>query len=254
MQTLFLICAAVGGTVMLAQLALSLLGLGDHGGLHFNGDVGMDVGHDISGHAVADNAADADHGSHGHPAHGSTWFFGIITFQTVVAAVTFFGLAGMAASSAEVHPPLPLMAGVACGAAAMFGVHSLMRLLQRLRSDGTQRIEGSVGRRKGPCTQESRLNNQGPGKVQFTLQDRLVEYDAVTSGEAAPHRNEDFHRQRRWAPTPSPWHRRPQRRRSRSKRISNFRCQISDVHNGFRCQISDVKSQMSTNLSGPCQI
>ena len=44
--------------------------------------------------ATAGHAAGHSHG------HGSTWMFGVISFRTVVAALTFFGLAGLAHRSA----------------------------------------------------------------------------------------------------------------------------------------------------------
>ena len=60
-------------------------------------------------------------------------------------------------------------------------------------STGSRSLFGSgvsrVGRRiagQNPGRPGIPAHNQGPGKVQFTLQDRLVEYDAVTSGEALP--------------------------------------------------------------------
>lgn len=219
METLFVIAAVIGGTLMLAQLLMSLLGLGGHGDLagsghdfagHFSGDHGGDFGgahdglgghsagspHDSgafhqagTGHAASvhggQHAGTGHAGSSGHAAPLSNWYFGLITFQTLVAALTFFGLAGMTAHSAQMSSPLPLVVAVAGGVAAMFGVHGMMRTLQRLRSDGTERIEGAVGR-EGTVYLSIPGHNQGCGKVSLVLQNRMVEYDAMTSGEALP--------------------------------------------------------------------
>lgn len=180
METLFLICAIVGGTVLVFQFVLSLIGLGGHGDFDLP-DGGADMGHHVPG--------DAGHHGHAHDAagaeHSSNWYFGIITFQTVVAAIAFFGFAGMAATSAELQQPLRLVVSLAAGAAAMLGVHSLMRWIARLRSDGTERIDGAVGL-EGTVYLKIPGHNQGAGKVHMALQNRLVEYAAVTSGDPLP--------------------------------------------------------------------
>src|SRR5262245_10276004 len=101
MAWLFLICAVVGGTVLICQFVLTLVGIGGDHGLDF----GHDVPHDFSGDAGHDFAAadaqgadSADHDAAGH--HGSSWLFAVISFRTLVAAAAFFGLTGLAAQSA----------------------------------------------------------------------------------------------------------------------------------------------------------
>ncbi len=87
MIPLFVVCAAIGGTLLLCQLVLTLMGLGgDAFDLDVDSDVGADVDMDV------DMDVDADAGESGH--HGSSWIFGVISFRSVVAALTFFGLAG----------------------------------------------------------------------------------------------------------------------------------------------------------------
>jgi hypothetical protein len=180
METLFLICAIVGGTVLVFQFVLSLMGMGGHGDFDLP-DGSVDLGHHIP--------TDSGHHGHVHDAagadHSSNWYFGIITFQTVVAAIAFFGVAGMAASSAQLDRPLALTIAVAAGAAAMLGVHSLMRWITKLRSDGTERIDGAVGL-EGTVYLRIPGSNQGAGKIHMALQNRLVEYAAVTSGDPLP--------------------------------------------------------------------
>ncbi len=189
MDTLFIICAIAGGTVLAVQLVMSLLGIGGHSGLgDFGGDGGLDIPHDMSahlgGHLHDSHAHDPHHSVHGD-AHSSSWYFGIITLQTVVAAVTFFGLSGKAASAAQFKAPLTLVIALAGGGAAMYGVHAIMRALYKLRSDGTERIANAVGR-EGTVYLGIPARNQGLGKIHMSLQSRLVEYAAMTSGNALP--------------------------------------------------------------------
>lgn len=192
MELMFIICAALGGTVMVAQFILSLAGVGIHDGIDgggFDHDAGGDEssGNLDAEHAVLDPAgghAGHDHADHDH-AHGSTWFFGVITFRAVIAAITFFGLAGMAATRFEFEVPQPFLIALASGAAALYGVHFLMLSLHKLKADGTQRIERAIGG-EGVVYLSIPAHGAGPGKIHLTLQNRLVELAATTAGERLP--------------------------------------------------------------------
>jgi hypothetical protein len=184
MDTLFILCAVFGGTILLAQ---SLLGLGggDHGlGDHdLGGDVAGDMGGDLGGDAGADADVDVDDIS--GERHGSTWFFGVLSFRTVVIGLTFFGLIGKSVSASGFEDPQPLIAAIVGGLGAMYGVYFLMQALSKLNADGTQRIELAVGV-EGVVYLAIPAHSAGAGKIHITLQDRLVELEAVTAGERLP--------------------------------------------------------------------
>ncbi len=210
MEMLFLCAAILGGTLMIAQFLLSLLGFSHEG---FDHDLGGDTGVDLSGHDFAgqdfaghdlltsadSHAGDSHDGhapEHGSAAHGqahshlqgkhdSTWLFRILTFRTVVAALVFFGLAGLAAESAELTAPRPLLLALASGGAAMYSVYYLMQSLGRLRADGTERIGAAVGR-EAIVYLSIPAARTGAGKIQLTLQNRTLEYQATTAGAALP--------------------------------------------------------------------
>lgn len=171
------VCAVLGGTVLACQFVMTLLGL-DHADMH--DDVPHDFGHD----SVHDTGHDGDD-AHGDHAHGSSWFFGMLTFRTVVAALTFFGLAGLAGGSAEMPAALTLVIALAAGAAAMFGVHWMMQTLYRLKSDGTVRIDRAVGR-QGTVYLRIPAHQSGVGKVHVNVQNRTMEYEAMTSQAELP--------------------------------------------------------------------
>jgi hypothetical protein len=105
--------------------------------------------------------------------------------SSIVAAITFFGLAGMAAQSADFAPGRTFVIALAAGGAAMYGVHQMMQLLYKLRSDGTARIERSLGH-TGSVYLRIPGGNSGVGKVTINLRDRTVEYLAVTSQGPLP--------------------------------------------------------------------
>ena len=178
MTYLFLICAVIGGTVLVCQFVLTLVGLGgDHADFShdvphdFHGDVGHDV--DTGGGDVA------GHDAHGH--HGSSWLFGVISFRTLVAAAAFFGLAGLGAESAGMNLGLQLLLAVAAGLGAMYGVHWIVRTVARLGEDATVRIRAALGQEATVYVPIAPAKAQA-GKVQLKLQNRLVEYEAVTAG------------------------------------------------------------------------
>jgi hypothetical protein len=214
MTLVFLFCAVVGGTIMVCQLVLSLLGLaGDT--LHL--DVGQDVGHDVGVDAGHDFGTDVGHdfgadvhaeaagadlhadsgdfhahvggaGAHaGHEAlgHGSTWLFAMISFRTVVAAMAFFGLAGLAADAAELPIGTTILVALAAGFAAMYGVYWMFQLLARMRSEGTVRLENALGRH-GTVYLRIPGGRSGVGKIQLNLQNRTMEYLATTAGPELP--------------------------------------------------------------------
>jgi hypothetical protein len=165
METFFLVCAAVGGTLLVCQFVLGLFGLGHH-----------DVGHD---HGF-DQDHDHDHGTH---EDNHSWYVGILTFRAMVAALTFFGLGGMVASQHSDAPTLPLGVAILSGAAALFLVGWTMKMLLRLRAEGTARIDRAVGM-TGTVYLSVPGKNGGAGKVTVKVQNRTVEYQAVTRQEA----------------------------------------------------------------------
>jgi hypothetical protein len=189
METLFLVCAIVGGTLLACQFLLSLLGFGEHHGADGHG---FDGGHvhlgDHGGH-------DAGHGAHGH-AHGhgedqshqeslTQWFVGMLSFRSLVAALVFFGLAGRASRAGGHDELVALAIATAAGLAALFVVATLMKSLHRLRADGTVHIERAVGL---PARVYLTIPGAraGVGKVHVVLQNRTMEYPAVTAQTELP--------------------------------------------------------------------
>jgi len=193
--TIFLIAAVVGGTVLVCQFVLTLTGMG-HDGVDAGHDLGGDfhgdalLGGDFHGDAAhggsMDGSVSGDHhtslataadGSYQHP--DSSWLFGVVSFRTLVAAAAFFGVSGRAALSAGYAQSTALILATIVGVCAMYGMYWLMRLIAGLNSSGNERIANAVGRQ---ATVYVRIPaaRQGAGKVQLSMQNRIVEYQAVT--------------------------------------------------------------------------
>jgi len=187
MNTLFLITAVLGGTIFLCQFLLGLAGLGEHHDL--GGDGGdFDHGFEAADHDLGDHDAGGHEAAHDHElGHESTtsWFVGVLSFRTIVAGMTFFGLAGLASDAQGAHPMGSLAIAIAAGVAALYAVAWTMRALSRLRADGTARIENAVGT-SGVVYLAVPGFLGGKGKVTVTVQNRSMEYEAVTDHSALP--------------------------------------------------------------------
>lgn len=173
MATVYLVCAVIGGTLVVCQFLLTLLGIG--GGDH-------DFGHDVGGHDV--HIGDAGHHEAGHGSE-SSWFFSVLSFRALSAALAFFGLAGLAAYRSDMEPVQSLAIGLGAGIVAMFLVAWIMNLITKLNIDGTVRIERSLGA-KGTVYLAVPGQKEGVGKVHISQQNRLMEYNAVTSQAPLP--------------------------------------------------------------------
>lgn len=164
MDTVFLVCAGLGATLLLCQLVVGMLGFGTE--------------HDT------ETETDADHDTDHSAGHGD-WFFGMLTIRTAIAALLFFGLGGLSARYYGASDVPAFGVALGSGALALYLVALVMRSMKRLKADGTVRIERSVG-----CTGTVYLrvpgSKEGAGKVHLNLQNRTVEYLAVTSGDELP--------------------------------------------------------------------
>jgi len=165
MEALYLYCAVIAGTLLVLQVVLSLIGLGEH--FHFDHvDHIPDPHFDVGGHADGFD-------------HAGGRFVGLFSFRAIVAAVTVFGLAGLAGQ--QVFGPVQAFAvAIVAGGGVMYLVAALFRQLMRLHSEGSADIESAVGA-SATVYLSVPGNNSGMGKVTVRLEGQTVEYRAVTS-------------------------------------------------------------------------
>ena len=167
MTTIFLVCAVIGGTILAFQFVMTFVGAGHH-----DADIVDDIPDSFDGFD--------GHHELGDP-HGSTEIFGVLSFKTVVACVTFFGIAGMAAQSGGLPLPAQVTIAIIAGLGALYGVYYLMRAVYRLAQTGNLRITNAIGR-TATVNVSIPAGKEGPGKVQVKIQDRLEEFSAITTG------------------------------------------------------------------------
>ncbi|HJT78526.1 MAG TPA: hypothetical protein VJ739_15080 [Gemmataceae bacterium] len=172
MYSFYLVCFLIGGSLLACQVLLSLLGLSHV--LDFGGHDVHDLGH-------------AGHGHTGDHDHEASWFAELFTFRTLTAAATFFGLGGLT-GYARFGPDawwLTLAVAFAAGTGALLLVAFLMRSMGKLRADGTAHIERAVGE-SGTVYLTIPAARAGVGKVTVPVQNRTMEYKAVTPDAELP--------------------------------------------------------------------
>lgn len=176
LDSLFSIAALVGGTVLGFQFVMMLLGLGHDGdGDIAGGDAGFDG--DMDGSFEADSSLEHD-ATIAH--HGTFWFYEVISIRTLSAALTFFGLSGMLLLEYGHSPAASFVYAALIGGCAMYTVYWLFKQVYKLQSAGNENVRRAIGL---PATVYIPIpaSRSGTGKVMFRLQDRTVEYLAVTN-------------------------------------------------------------------------
>ncbi|MFY9345494.1 MAG: NfeD family protein [Planctomycetota bacterium] len=161
MSTIFLYCAAIGGTILVLQFVLLLFGAGGDHDTAGGGDVGHDVGHDQGA------------------------FLKLFSLQTVSTFLTFFGLVGLGTQHVGWSPLAVALTAIAAGIAALWLVARLMRGLSRLTSSGNVDLHNAIGH-TGSVYLRIPANGTGHGRVLMQVQGRTVECRATSSGGEIP--------------------------------------------------------------------
>lgn len=162
MLYVFVFCSVLGGTILVFQTLMSAIGIGD---------TDMDVDFDVDG------------GSDGDVGHHHTGFsaFKIISFRTMVAGITFFGLGGWGMLAATGNPLYAIIVAVLAGLTAVLVVYSIYRWMDSLRYKGNVSDEKLLGA-VGSVYVRIPPQGKGAGKVLVTQQNRTMEYEAFSTG------------------------------------------------------------------------
>jgi hypothetical protein len=188
---IYLIAAVLGGTILVCQFVLALFGLGHDGGdfAHHAGDF-HGVGDTHAGGGFHGHGADSSHPGSDQQHPDSTHLFAVVSFKTLVAAAAFFGITGFSTLSAGFPATTTLVLALVAGTCAMYGMYWLLGLIVRFDSEGNEQIANALGQ---PATVYVPIPaiGRGAGKVQLSMQNRIVEYQAVTDGDEPLKTGED---------------------------------------------------------------
>ena len=160
MQTFFLTCTILGGGILIVQLVLGMLGF-VHDGFDGHDEVHVDQ----------------------H--QGASAGLNLLSVRALSAGLGFFGVGGMAGLSTRMGLVAALPLGVALGLGAMVATAMITRWMLTLEDDGSVSIHGAIGT-TGTVYLSIPGERKGVGKVLLTLQNRTVEYQAVTPENALP--------------------------------------------------------------------
>lgn len=157
MENLYIWCALIGGAIFLIQMVTLIVGFDG-----FDADV------------------DFDHPPVDFPSHDG-WFVGIVTFRSLVAALTVFGLVGLASQS-QFEAMKALAIASLAGFATLYAVGWSFKKMYEIRSDGTVNVQETLGV-EGTVYLGIPGQESGLGKVTIMVGGRTMEYAAMTRGE-----------------------------------------------------------------------
>lgn len=169
----YFICAVFGGTMMILQLVMMLIGIG--------GDMDGDAGGDSFDSGGDDLGGDADTDAHVGEHSSTADVFKMLSLRTIIAGIAFFGLGGMAGLLGTENFGLSILFAVGSALIAIYIVYYLYSTIARLKSDGSiseKTLVGSFGNVYFRIPGEG----AGAGKVLVVQQERTMEYEAITSG------------------------------------------------------------------------
>ena len=184
LQHLFLYAAIPFTLILLIQTVLTFLGLGgDHdmdtgAGFDADGDGDFDMDGD-GGFDAADSHFDVH--EHGEPNAGVAGFR-FFTIRGIVAFFCIFGWTGYALSGTSMATLPVIIISVTAGFAAMLVIGLMFFSVKRLQSSGNIRYSNAVGQSAEVYIPIPALRI-GKGKVMVSIQERLVEAEAVTDEE-----------------------------------------------------------------------
>jgi len=164
LNTIYLICAIAGGTILVLRLILMLIG-GDHGDLGDGADVTVDLNHD---------------GALDGPNDGMN----LLSLQSIAGFFTMFGLVGMGLLQIGAVSWVSLLGALAAGAVTALVTAFIFLKLQRLQSEGTLVITNAVGQ---VGTVYLTIPENASGVVTVSVQGAMRSLDAVSEhGQKIP--------------------------------------------------------------------
>jgi hypothetical protein len=158
MVKIYIGCAIAGGTVLVGQTGLNLLGLG--------GDTDIDPDMDVDALEGGDS-------------------LNFLSVRALAGFLTFFGLVGWGGTSSGWGTLLTSVVAFLAGSTVMVFVAAMMRFFSRMQSSGTVKPEAAVGK-TARVYLKIPANRTGKGKITVSVQGRSVEFDATTAGDELP--------------------------------------------------------------------
>jgi membrane protein implicated in regulation of membrane protease activity len=171
-EIFYAISAILGGVLFLIRTVLTVIG----GDLDADSDVDFAI-HDVN----MDGVMDGDIGDHS-VSHIGEANFQLFSLHGITGFFMIFGLIGLALSKAGVNDLLTALAGLVAGGITMVVVAAVYWYMRTLQSDGTMKIESTIGKTGSVYLT---IPEKGSGQVSVVVQGGLKQFDAVSSKKIA---------------------------------------------------------------------
>lgn len=159
LQLIFAFIAIPATLVLLVQTVLLLIGMGD-ADADFDPD-GIDIG----------EAAEGDGG------------LALFSVRGIVAMLCIAGWSGVVFVDIGLPDAVSILFAAACGIAALVGMAYLMKAVMKLQHSGNIQLGAAIGK-VGEVYIPIPAKGEGRGKISINVQERLIEVDAISKGEA----------------------------------------------------------------------
>lgn len=182
LQQIFYYVAIPFTIVLLIQAVMTIIGLGGNDAdADADGDADFDADGDADFEAEID--AEADFDTDIDEPNAGIAGFRFFTVRGIVAFFCIFGWTGVSLTGTNLTTPVIIILSVVAGLAAMFVIGLMFYAVRRLQSSGNIKYRNAVGKMAEVYIPIPALRI-GKGKVMVTMQERLVEAQAVTDEES----------------------------------------------------------------------
>lgn len=171
-------------TILLIQSIMTLIGVGMNAGgdMEFDADMDGDMEFEVEPEMefeVEEEFGMQLDGDEDFEAMSGVVDFRFITIRGIIAFLTMFGWVGAAMANAGLHILWTLLGASVAGLASMYIIAMLFYGISKLQSSGNINYKTAIGR-EATVYIPIPPNKDGFGKIQLTLQERLIEVNAVT--------------------------------------------------------------------------
>ncbi len=187
LQHVFYYIAVPFTVVLLIQAVMTLIGLGSSDAdadADTDFDTDTDADFDVDADADADFDTDSDFDSDTDAdvesfEPGAMYGFKFFTARGIVAFFCIFGWSGAALFHSGIHTVWIVVIAAVAGLFAMFVIGLIFYAVKNLQSSGNIRYSNAIGKTASVYIPIPPLRS-GTGKVMVTVQERLIEAEAVT--------------------------------------------------------------------------
>lgn len=178
---IFAFIAIPSTLILIVQTILLFFGIGashDADGGFDGGYDSVDADIDASG-ADGIDAADADDGSESDSHDGGVALFSV---RGIVAMLCIGGWSGVVLTGTGINTTLSVILSIIFGTAALVGMFYLMKAAMTLQSSGNIDLGNAIGK-TGRVYIPIPAGGNGRGKISITVQETLIEVDAITMSD-----------------------------------------------------------------------